>query len=102
MSLILKGFNLPLDNVLRIEIEPNGTVWEEGGREWIKHSQSVTQIPKVHGRLIDMDELNAKMYHEAFETDTPLQKWDGGCWIRYRMFENCIYSAPRIMEGEYE
>lgn len=41
-------------------------------------------------RLIDADELNWKMYHDAFETDTDMQKWDGGCWIRYKMFENAI------------
>lgn len=47
-------------------------------------------------RLIDADALRAEMYHEAFETDTDLQKWDSGCWIRYRMFENAIDSAPTV------
>lgn len=101
MSLILKGFDLPLDNVLRIEIHPNGTVWEEG-REWIKHRQSAIQIPTPHGRLADLDKLNARMYHEAFETDTILQKWDGGCWIRYKLFEILRDTLPTILEGEYE
>ena len=47
-------------------------------------------------RLIDADELSWTMYHEAFETDSDMQKWDGGCWIRYKMFENAINSAPTI------
>lgn len=47
-------------------------------------------------RLIDADALRASMYHDAFETDTDLQKWDGGCWIRYKMFERNIESAPSI------
>lgn len=47
-------------------------------------------------RLIDADALSAKMYHDAFETDTDMQKWDSGCWIRYKMFENAIGSAPTI------
>lgn len=38
-------------------------------------------------RLIDADALGEAMYHAAFETDTDLQKWDGGCWIRYKLFE---------------
>ena len=45
-------------------------------------------------RHIDADRLEKEMYHEAFETDTDMQKWDGGCWIRYKMFENCIAQQP--------
>ena len=44
-------------------------------------------------RLIDADALNDSMYHEAFETDSELQKWDSGCWIRYKMFENHLDMA---------
>ena len=47
-------------------------------------------------RLIDADVLMNVMYHEAFETDTDMQRWDSGCWIRYKMFENCIDNAPTI------
>lgn len=49
-------------------------------------------------RLIDADELSNVMYHQAFETDTDSQKWDSGCWIRYKMFENAIADAPTIDE----
>ena len=45
-------------------------------------------------RLIDAEALNDSMYHEAFETDSKLQKWDSGCWIRYKMFENHLDNAP--------
>ena len=47
-------------------------------------------------RLIDADRLNDAMYHEAFETDSEMQKWDSGCWIRYKMFENHLEEAPTI------
>lgn len=47
-------------------------------------------------RLIDADALRETMYHEAFETDTDMQRWDGGCWIRYKMFENALKNAPTI------
>lgn len=47
-------------------------------------------------RMIDADALCDAMYHEAFETDTDMQKWDSGCWIRYKMFENAIDDAPTI------
>lgn len=49
-------------------------------------------------RLIDADALNARMYHDAFETDTDMQKWDSGCWIRYKMFEKAIAEAPTVEE----
>lgn len=48
------------------------------------------------GRLVDIDALSHEMYHLAFETDSNLQKWDGGCWIRYKMFERCRDNAPTI------
>ena len=36
------------------------------------------ELPLSHGRLIDADALRAAMYHEAFETDSDLQRWDAG------------------------
>ena len=53
-----------------------------------------------HGRLIDADALRQAMYHQAFETDSPMQKWDSGCWIRYKMFEQMEESAPTIIPEE--
>jgi len=60
-------------------------------------------------RPIDADELNRSMYHEAFESDAsydernPMARWDGGLWIRYKMFENVIADAPTIdrQQGEW-
>ena len=45
-------------------------------------------------KYIDADELRARMYHEAFETDSDMQRWDSGCWIRYKMFENALKQMP--------
>ena len=53
-----------------------------------------------HGRLIGAEALRKQMYHEAFETDSDMQKWDSGCWIRYKMFENALESAPTIIDAE--
>lgn len=47
-------------------------------------------------RLVNIDELSKMMYHEAFETDSDMQKWDGGCWIRYKLFEKCRDSVPVV------
>lgn len=44
--------------------------------------------------LISRQALRDAMYHEAFETDTELQRWDSGCWIRYKLFENVIDNLP--------
>lgn len=55
-----------------------------------------------HGRLIDADALRQAMYHEAFELDSPMQKWDSGCWIRYKMFERMEESAPTIIPASKE
>lgn len=47
-------------------------------------------------RLIDADAFRHEMYHSAFEMDTKMQKWDSGCWIRYKLFENCLEAAPTV------
>lgn len=53
-----------------------------------------------HGDLIDRDAFRKTMYHDTFETDSDLQKWESGCWIRYKMFERNIESAPVIIPAE--
>ena len=45
-------------------------------------------------RIIDADDFENRMYHEAFEKDSDLQKWDSGCWIRYKLFENVLREQP--------
>lgn len=47
-------------------------------------------------RLIDADALRKAMYREAFENDSDEQKWESGCWIRYKMFERNIEDALTI------
>lgn len=48
--------------------------------------------------LISRQALIDAMYHEAFEVDSELQKWDSGCWIRYKMFENVIDDVPSAQQ----
>ena len=59
-------------------------------------------LPKEHGRLIDAYELSRKMYEEAFIKDSDFQRWDSGCWIRYKMFENALNDTATIIEAESE
>lgn len=46
--------------------------------------------------LISRKALREAMYHEAFEMDSDMQKWDSGCWIRYKMFEKHLKDAPSV------
>ena len=39
---------------------------------------------------INKELLESRMYREAFETDSNMQKWDSGCWIRYKLFEKVL------------
>ena len=36
------------------------------------------------------------MYTEAFESDTNMQRWDSGCWIRYKLFEKVVDNMPTV------
>ena len=66
----------------------------------INSIQNGTPLPKEHGRLGDLDKLERIMYRKAFETDSDMQKWDSGCWIRYKMFENSMEEMPTIIEAD--
>lgn len=50
--------------------------------------------------LISRQKLRMALYHEAFELDSDDQRWDGGCWIRYKMFERVVESMPTESERE--
>jgi len=101
MSVLIKGMELPescSDCAARYEMFcplRHRFIADEGRRK----DCPLIEIPP-HGRLIDADVLRARMYHEAFETDTPMQKWDSGCWIRYKMFELMEETSPTIIPAE--
>ena len=48
------------------------------------------------GDCISRQALKQAMYHEAFEVDNEMQKWDGGCWIRYKLFEEIVDIMPSV------
>ena len=57
-------------------------------------------------KYIDADDFRTRMYEEAFEKDSQMQKWDSGCWIRYKLFENMIKAQPPadvvpVVNGEW-
>lgn len=74
-------------------------VLEEKANYVDKKDCPLIELPD-HGDLIDRDALSREMYHEAFETDSALQKWDSGCWIRYKMFEKHRDAAPVVIPAE--
>ena len=98
MSIYIKDMEMPTGNdELRLIIHANGQVI-------ISHKTHYEEAEAVpvpeHGRLIDADALRQAMYNEAFETDSPMQKWDSGCWIRYKMFERMEEAAPTIIPAD--
>lgn len=105
MAVLIKGMKLPKAGGILLFIDASGKATEGILQEiaptisGLEHEYDVIEVPP-HGRLIDGDALRAGMYHEAFETDSELQRWDSGCWVRYKMFENHMDNAPTIIEAE--
>lgn len=95
-GIYIKGVSIPQKGDLHVVITSSGFVKDKHG--FVLEAVAIP-VPD-HGRLIDADALRARMYHEAFETDTPMQKWDSGCWIRYKMFERMEESAPTIIPAD--
>lgn len=46
--------------------------------------------------LISRQALKQAMYSASFELDSDMQKWDGGCWIRYKLFEKIVDIMPSV------
>ena len=110
MSILIKGIDMPKrcidcpfmvsdddDNCVLQTKEANShfTSWED-----MKANCPLVEVKAPHGRLGDLDALRARMYHEAFETDSDMQKWESGCWVRYKMFERAEEAAPTIIPAE--
>lgn len=98
MSVLIKGVKMPKDGeVIDLVITSDGVV-----RAYDNENEKIGEAVELpeHGDLIDRDKLNEAMYHEAFETDSEWQKWDSGCWIRYKMFERHRDSAPVVIPAE--
>lgn len=112
MSVLIKGVDMPKkccecifardsglgkDMVACIAVQGMVGVPKRSGKS---EACPLVEVKTPHGRLIDESKLSAEMYHEAFETDSELQKWDSGCWIRYKMYENASDHAPTVIESE--
>ena len=104
-SIIIKGMEMPTSCC---QCPFNMYLCKRGYEYLLEHpslyDERAEDCPLVslppHGRLIDADALRQTMYHEAFETDSAMQKWDSGCWIRYKMFESAEENAPTIIPAE--
>lgn len=53
----------------------------------------------INREYVSIEDLRSEMYEAAFEEDSGLQKWDGGCWIRYKLFENVLEKLPTVKVG---
>lgn len=53
-------------------------------------------------RLIDADAFGNRLYHEVFEKDSEDQRWDSGCWMRYRLFEKVLSEQPTVEQLEQQ
>ena len=105
MSVLIKGMKIPPSCYMCDMQELSGAVgckhaYDTNNSEWGRALNCpLIELPD-HGDLIDRDALNKAMYHDAFETDSDLQKWESGCWIRYRMFADNVASASVIIPAE--
>ena len=103
MSILIKGMKMPktcMNGGCPIDGKYCDLWWKAGGGSYGRHRDCpLIELPD-HGDLIDRDALNDAMYHEAFETDSEWQKWDSGCWIRYKMFERHRDLAPVVIPAE--
>lgn len=99
MSILIKGMQMPKDGTYWCEIGVAGDIAVITIHGEDRKSFHLVELPD-HGDLIDRDVLSREMYHEAFETDSTLQKWDSGCWIRYKMFEKHRDAATVVIPAE--
>lgn len=46
------------------------------------------------GDKISREELKRTMYHEVYDRESALVRWNNGCWIRYKLFDKVVTSIP--------
>lgn len=103
MSIIIKGMEMPVSGArYRVVEDEEGNKYLATDRILSGMYYPISPLPANHGKMIDGDALRKKMYHDAFEMDSKMQRWDSGCWIRYKMFENNIDEAETLVEAEGE
>ena len=88
MSILIKGIDLPKDDIYFLFIAEKGEVGIKTGlNQYVTLNEAeAIQIPRPHGRLIDADKLKAN-YTDDEDVYTP--------WLREE-----IDSAPTILEAE--
>lgn len=92
MSLILEGVDLPKgDEKLKLEIEPDGTVWIDQGSEWEKHEGVAVQIPP-HGDLIDRKRLGREL-NKRWNVNSDHDFADKEVW-------RALEEAPAVIKAE--
>lgn len=47
-----------------------------------------------------LNDLSELMYQKLFRESSEMQKWDSGCWIRYKLFENCVEQLKKGAEND--
>ena len=49
---------------------------------------------------INREQFRAQMYHRCFEVDNDenMQRWDSGCWLRWKLFEEELDKAPSAQQ----
>lgn len=103
MSVIIRGMDMPVSGArYRVVEDLEGNKYLATDKLFSGWYYPISSLPEKHGKMIDGDALRKKMYHDAFETDSEMQRWDSGCWIRYKMVENNIDGAETLVEAEGE
>ena len=102
MSIIIKGMDMPVSGTRYRVVDLEGNKYLATDKLFSGMYYPISSLPEKHGKMIDGDALRKKMYHDAFETDSEMQRWDSGCWIRYKMVENNIDGAETLVEAEGE
>ena len=101
MSIIIKGMDMPVSGArYRVVEDLEGNKYLATDKLFSGMYYPISSLPEKHGKMIDGDAFRKKMYHDAFEMDSKMQRWDSGCWIRYKMFENNIEEAETLVEAE--
>jgi len=100
MSLILKGIDLPKKGFIKLEIHSDGLVWEEG-RDWSKYENAAIQIPKGHGRIVDLEKLKEEfaMKNNICKECDSFKECDNKSYSKSEICEKIIW-VPTILEAE--
>lgn len=95
---------IKLEDAIRVIDDHFDSIPMEQTIEILQARRAIRNLPTIEvvDDAISREQFRGRMYHRCFEVDNDpnMQKWDSGCWLRWKLFEEELEKAPSAIRLE--